>query len=194
MGKTPTLGLRLRVKLMGRGRRRGLVERAHPRLSRSRQATSSDWPGRLGAIAKGRVGHEPGLMRRMGEQLLEPPFYGSRQMRLHLLRGLQIDRPHQVLCAVITHAPMKRSFLHLVTVMDRRGRAELAWPLSNTMDPQPRRKHGSIRRAGNLQHGTRITVCRPGVQWLTNRCAMARWIHAGVASTIQVHGCLYATN
>ena len=45
-----------------------------------------------------------------------------------------VIRPNQVWCADVTYIPMRRGFLHLVTIMDWFSRKVLAWRLSNTMD------------------------------------------------------------
>ena len=52
----------------------------------------------------------------------------------YLLRGLRIERVHQVWAADITYIPMARGFLYLVAVMDWVSRYVLAWRLSNLLD------------------------------------------------------------
>ena len=52
----------------------------------------------------------------------------------YLLRGLSIERVHQVWAADITYIPMARGFLYLVAVMDWVSRYVLAWRLSNLLD------------------------------------------------------------
>ncbi len=52
----------------------------------------------------------------------------------YLLRGLSIQRVHQVWAADITYIPMARGFLYLVAVMDWVSRYVLAWRLSNMLD------------------------------------------------------------
>ena len=52
----------------------------------------------------------------------------------YLLRGVVIDRPHQVWCTDLTYIPMRRGFLYLVAVMDWATRKVLSWRVSNTMD------------------------------------------------------------
>ena len=71
-----------------------MVERGHPRLSISRQChilglARSTWYHR----PKGESAINLDLMRRIDEQFLETPFYGSRQMRLHLRhQGIVVGR------------------------------------------------------------------------------------------------------
>ncbi|WP_082139911.1 IS3 family transposase [Desulfovibrio sp. TomC] len=79
---------------MSRERRRGMVERGHPRLSICRQCrilglARSTWYHR----PKGESATNLELMRHIDEQFLETPFYGSRQMRRHLRhQGLVVGR------------------------------------------------------------------------------------------------------
>ena len=81
------------------------------------------------------------LMRKMG---LEAIYCRPRTSEPHpdhriypcLLRGLAIERPHQVWCADITYIPLRRGFLYLVAVMDWASRCVLAWELSNTLDSE----------------------------------------------------------
>ena len=71
-----------------------MVERGHPRLSICRQC-------RILGLARSTWYHRPrgesatnlDLMRRIDEQFLETPFYGSRQMRRHLRhQGIVVGR------------------------------------------------------------------------------------------------------
>ena len=72
---------------MSVGRRRGLIEPAHPRLSIVRQcelvalSRSSFYDRPVGEGAENLA-----LMRRIDEQFLETPWYGARQMVRHLRR------------------------------------------------------------------------------------------------------------
>ena len=50
------------------------------------------------------------------------------------LRGLDINRPNQVMCADITYIPMRRGFMYLFAIMDWYSRKVIAWELSNTLD------------------------------------------------------------
>ncbi|WP_420441535.1 hypothetical protein [Candidatus Palauibacter sp.] len=51
---------------------------------------------------KGESAENLALMRRMDELHMAYPFYGSRQMVRHLLRGLAISRADHVWCAETT--------------------------------------------------------------------------------------------
>jgi putative transposase len=79
---------------MSRERRRGMVERDHPRLSICRQChmlalARSTWYRQR----KGEKSTNLALMRLIDAQFLETPFYGSRQMRLHLWhQGIAVGR------------------------------------------------------------------------------------------------------
>jgi putative transposase len=79
------------------------------------------------------------LMRRMGLQAVYPRPGTSKPAPGHkiypyLLRGLAIQRPHQVWSADITYIPLVRGFAYLVAVIDWYSRFVLAWQLSNTLD------------------------------------------------------------
>ncbi len=66
------------------------------------------------------------LMRRIDEQFLETPFYGSRQIRRHLRhQGIVVGRGR-------VRRLMRR--MGLVAIMDWHSRAVLSWRLSNTLD------------------------------------------------------------
>jgi putative transposase len=84
--------------------------------------------------------HVQRLMRVMGLESLAPkPPATSEPAPEHprypyLLRGLRIDRVHQVWAADITYVPMACGFGYLVAIMDWHTRRVLAWRLSNTMD------------------------------------------------------------
>ena len=72
---------------MSVGRRRGLIEPVHPRLSIVRQCelvalSRSAYYG----PARGEGPLNLALMRLIDEQFLETPWYGSRQMARHLRR------------------------------------------------------------------------------------------------------------
>src|ERR1700744_4776437 len=72
---------------MSMDRRKALIEADHPRLSITRQCE-------LVSIARSTFYREPAsetavnldLMRRIDDQFLETPWYGSRQMTRHLRR------------------------------------------------------------------------------------------------------------
>jgi putative transposase len=79
------------------------------------------------------------LMQRMGLAAIYQRPRTSRPALAHriypyLLRGLRIERVHQVWAADITYIPMARGFLYLVAVMDWVSRYVLAWRLSNLLD------------------------------------------------------------
>jgi putative transposase len=79
------------------------------------------------------------LMQRMGLAVIYQRPRTSRPAPAHriypyLLRGLRIERVHQVWAADITYIPMARGFLYLVAVMDWVSRYVLAWRLSNLLD------------------------------------------------------------
>jgi putative transposase len=79
------------------------------------------------------------LMLRMGLAAIyqrprtSAPAPGHR-VYLYLLRGLSLERVHQVWAADITYIPMARGFLYLVAVMDWVSRYVLAWRLSNVLE------------------------------------------------------------
>jgi len=71
------------------------------------------------------------LMRLIGLRPIYQKPNTSRPAKGHtthpyLLRGLLVNRPNQVWCADITYIPMRRGFLYLVAIMERRGRKVLA--------------------------------------------------------------------
>ncbi len=79
------------------------------------------------------------LMQRMGLAAIYQRPRTSRpapanRIYPYLLRGLRIERVHQVWAADITYIPMARGFLYLVAVMDWVSRYVLAWRLSNLLD------------------------------------------------------------
>ena len=79
------------------------------------------------------------LMQRVGLAAIYQRPRTSRPAPAHriypyLLRGLRIERVHQVWAADITYIPMARGFLYLVAVMDWVSRYVLAWRLSNLLD------------------------------------------------------------
>ena len=79
------------------------------------------------------------LMQRLGLAAIYQRPRTSRpapanQIYPYLLRGLRIERVHQVWAADITYIPMARGFLYLVAVMDWVSRYVLAWRLSNLLD------------------------------------------------------------
>ena len=79
------------------------------------------------------------LMQGMGLEVIYQRPRTSRPAPGHriypyLLRGLSIERVHQVWAADITYIPMAQGFLYLVAVMDWVSRYVLAWRLSNLLE------------------------------------------------------------
>lgn len=79
------------------------------------------------------------LMRLMGIEAHYPKPRTSDPAEGHevypyLLRGVAIERCHQVWSADITYLPMAHGFLYLVAVMDWYSRFVLSWRMSNTLD------------------------------------------------------------
>jgi len=79
------------------------------------------------------------LMQRMGlAAIYQRPRTSGRapghRIYPYLLRGLSIERVHQVWAADITYIPMARGFVYLVAVMDWVSRYVLAWRLSNMLE------------------------------------------------------------
>jgi putative transposase len=139
-----------------------LIEPDHPRLSVRRQCE-------LLGLNRSSYYHEPAketdedlrLMRRIDEQYLKTPFFGSRRMtiwlagegqevnrkrvqRLMRIMGLEAIHPgprttvrdpdHKVWSTDITYLPMQQGFMYLTAVIDWYSRYVLSWRLSNTLD------------------------------------------------------------
>ena len=51
----------------------------------------------------------------------------------YLLRGLSIDRVHQVWATDITYVPMQAGYMYLIAIIDLHSRYVLKWSVSNTM-------------------------------------------------------------
>lgn len=51
----------------------------------------------------------------------------------YLLRGLNIDRVHQVWATDITYVPMQTGYMYLMAIIDLHSRYVLKWSVSNTM-------------------------------------------------------------
>lgn len=51
----------------------------------------------------------------------------------YLLRGLSIDRVHQVWATDITYVPMQTGYMYLMAIIDLHSRYVLKWSISNTM-------------------------------------------------------------
>jgi len=79
------------------------------------------------------------LMGWMGIEAIYPRPKTSQAALNHkkwpyLLRGVSIERVHQVWSTDITYIPMPRGFLYLVAIMDWHSRYVLSWRLSNTLE------------------------------------------------------------
>ena len=81
------------------------------------------------------------LLRLMGLEAVCPGPHTSKpgkgaehQVFPYLLRGLEINRPGQVVGTDITYIPMADGFLYLVAFMDWYSRYVLSWELSNSLD------------------------------------------------------------
>ena len=81
------------------------------------------------------------LLRLMGLEAVCPGPHTSKpgkgaehQVFPYLLRGLEINRPGQVVGTDITYIPMTGGFLYLVAFIDRYSRYVLSWELSNSLD------------------------------------------------------------
>jgi len=81
------------------------------------------------------------LLRLMGLEAVCPGPHTSKpgkgteyQVFPYLLRGLEINRPGQVVGTDITYIPMANGFLYLVAFMDWYSRYVLSWELSNSLD------------------------------------------------------------
>jgi putative transposase len=57
-----------------------------------------------------------------------------RQRFFYLLRGLVIDRIHQVWATDITYIPMPKGFFYVMAILDLHSRYVLHWQLSNTLE------------------------------------------------------------
>lgn len=82
--------------------------------------------------------HIATLMRALGIEALYRKANTSKRHPGHKiypyrLRGLAIDRPHQVWAMDMTYIPMAHGFVYLTAVLDWATRRVLAWRLSNTM-------------------------------------------------------------
>ena len=57
-----------------------------------------------------------------------------RQRFFYLLKGLVIDRIHQVWATDITYIPMPKGFFYLMAILDLHSRYVLQWQVSNTLE------------------------------------------------------------
>ena len=79
------------------------------------------------------------LMRVMGVEAVYPRKRttipgGPSGIFPYRLKGLDINRPNQVVCADITYIPMRRGFMYLFAIMDWYSRKVIDWELSTTLD------------------------------------------------------------
>jgi putative transposase len=79
------------------------------------------------------------LMRAMGLEAIYPKPRTSEPHPEHriypyLLRGVEVNRVHQVWSTDITYMRLHSGFIYLVAVMDWYSRYVLSWALSITMD------------------------------------------------------------
>lgn len=54
----------------------------------------------------------------------------------YLLRGLKVERPHQVWAIDITHIPMRGGYMYLCAIIDLYSRYLVGWSVSNTMEAE----------------------------------------------------------
>lgn len=54
----------------------------------------------------------------------------------YLLRGLAIDRPHQVWAIDITYIPMRGGYMYLCAIIDLYSRYIVGWSMSNTIEAE----------------------------------------------------------
>jgi putative transposase len=87
-------------------------------------------------VNRKRVGR---LMRLMGLQAIYPkgnlckPDPAAKKYP-YLLKGLTINRVHQVWATDITYIPLQKGFMYLVAIIDLYTRKILSWALSNTLE------------------------------------------------------------
>ena len=79
------------------------------------------------------------LMRKMGIQSVAPKPNTSQARKGHqvypyLLKGLEINRPHQVWSTDITYIRLAHGFVYLAAVIDLYTRQVLSWEVSVTME------------------------------------------------------------
>ena len=60
----------------------------------------------------------------------------TRYKHPYLLRGLAIDRPHQVWAIDITYIPMRGGYMYLCAIIDLWSRYIVGWSVSNTMEAE----------------------------------------------------------
>lgn len=80
-----------------------------------------------------RLMHQMGIEAHYAKPNLSRAALGHR-IYPYLLRGLSIERVHQVWSIDITYIPLRQGFLYLVAILDWYSRYILSWELSNTLD------------------------------------------------------------
>ena len=60
----------------------------------------------------------------------------TRYKHPYLLRGLKVDRPHQVWAIDITYIPMRGGYMYLCAIIDLWSRYIVGWSVSNTMEAE----------------------------------------------------------
>jgi len=78
-------------------------------------------------------------MQQLGLAGMAPGPHTSQPHPVHpvypyLLRGMDVQRPHQVWSTDITYLRLARGFSYLVPIVDWHSRKVLTWRLSNTLD------------------------------------------------------------
>lgn len=68
----------------------------------------------------------------------------------YLLRGLSIDRPHQVWAIDITYIPMRSGYMYMCAIIDLYSRYLVGWSISNTMEAE---WVASVVRDAVAEHG-----------------------------------------
>jgi putative transposase len=60
----------------------------------------------------------------------------TRYKHPYLLRGLKVERPHQVWAIDITYIPMRGGYMYLCAIIDLYSRYIVGWSVSNTMEAE----------------------------------------------------------
>jgi len=131
------------------------------------------------------------LMRLMAICAIYPKLNTSKNAPGHkiypyLLRGLNIDRIHQVWSADITYIPIQRGFMYLVAIMDWYSRRILTWRLSNTLDTAF--CVDALQEALTLYDSPDIFNTDQGAQF-TSQIFTTCLSHAGIKISMDGKGC-----
>ncbi|UTV80729.1 IS3 family transposase [Acidithiobacillus sp. YTS05] len=94
----------------------------------------------------------------------------------YLLRGVTVDRPHQVWSADVTYLPMARGFQYLVAVVDWFSRKVLSWRVSNSLD------------AGFCVEALKEAIRRYGTPEIFNTDQGAQFTAESFLSVLRQHG------